>query len=289
MLKGIDKDIEIIPSHIWTPWYSIFGSMSGFDSVEECFKDQSKYIHALETGLSSDPSMNWRLSNLDKYTLLSNSDSHSFWPWRIGRECNIFDLKELTYKNLINAIRTREGLIETIEVNPSFGKYHLTGHRICNVCLEPKESLKLKNVCPKCGRKLTIGVAQRVETLADRPEGYRPKDAISFKTLIPLSELLAKILNSSVATNKVWKEYYKIVNHFGSEFKALLKATKEELNKVTDERITNIILTNREGKIEVKGGYDGIYGVPKIGEKDIIEEETKPKHKQTGLSDFIEG
>src|SRR3989338_2357073 len=171
MMKSIDKDIEIIPAHIWTPWFSLFGSMSGFDSVEECFKDQAKFIHALETGLSSDPAMNWRLSQLDNYTLISNSDSHSFWPWRIGRECNIFDIK-LAYDAFIKSLKTKEGFIETIEVDPSYGKYHFDGHRLCKVCMSPKDAIKNKNICPKCGRKLTIGVLHRVEELADREEGF---------------------------------------------------------------------------------------------------------------------
>lgn len=287
MMKHIDEKIEIIPAHAWTPHFSLFGSMSGFDSVEECFKDQAKHIHAIETGLSSDPAMNWRLSQLDKYTLVSSSDAHSFWPWRIGREANVFDI-ELTYDNLINAIRNKKGFLYTIEVNVNLGKYHLTGHRVCGICLEPKDSVKLKDICPKCGRKLTVGVAQRIEALADRPEGYIPKGAIPFKTLIPLSELLSKILQSSVATNKVWKEYYKIVNHFGSEFNVLLEAPREELDRVTDKRIVDVIMLNREGKIKVKGGYDGVYGIPIINEEYLIidGEETKPKHKQMGLDDF---
>ena len=174
MMKNIDEKIEIIPAHAWTPWFSLFGSMSGFDSVEECYKDQTKHIHAIETGLSSDPAMNWRLSQLDKFTLVSNSDAHSFWPWRIGREANVFDI-DLTYDNLINAIRNKKGFLYTIEVDPNYGKYHLDGHRACNVCLEPKESLKNNNICPKCKKPLTVGVLQRVEQLADRDEGFKPK------------------------------------------------------------------------------------------------------------------
>ncbi len=286
MMKNISDDIEIIPAHIWTPWFSLFGSMSGFDSIKGCFQDQAKHIHAIETGLSSDPAMNHRLSMLDNITLVSFSDAHSFWPWRIGREATIFDIK-LGYKELVNAIRTKEGLEETIEVNPNLGKYHLTGHRSCEVCLEPKESLKLKDICPKCGRKLTVGVAQRVEALADRQEGYKFKGSIPFKKLIPLSELLSRILQCGIATNKVWREYYKIVNHFNSELNVLLEAPKGELIKITDKRIVDVIIANREGKIRVKGGFDGLYGIPIIDKKDIItKEESKPKHKQMGLDHF---
>ena len=186
-LKKISDDVEVIPAHIWTPWFSLFGSMSGFNSVEDAFKDQTKNIHALETGLSSDPPMNWRLSQLDKYSLVSCSDSHSFWPWRIGREATIFELKELTYKGLIKALRTKEGLLGTIEVDPAYGKYHFDGHRNCKICLSPKESIKLKDICPVCGKQLTIGVDHRVNELADREEGFKPKGAKDFKRLIPLS------------------------------------------------------------------------------------------------------
>ncbi len=195
-LKAISEDIEIIPAHIWTPWFGLLGSKSGFDSFEEAFGDQIKHIHAFETGLSSDPKMNWRLSKLDKYTTLSFSDLHSFWPWRIGREATIFDLPKLTYKNLIKAIRTKKGYMGTIEVNPAYGKYHFDGHRLCHFSCSPKEAIKkYNNICPVCHKPLTIGVEHRLEELADRPESYKPKNASPFKTLLPLHELLAKVIN----------------------------------------------------------------------------------------------
>ena len=259
MMKNIDEKIEIIPAHAWTPWFSLFGSMSGFDSVEECFKDQAKHIHAIETGLSSDPAMNWRLSQLDKYTLVSSSDAHSFWPWRIGREANVFDI-EPSYDNLIDAIRTRKGFLYTIETNPEYGKYHIDGHRACNISMEPKESLKNKNICPKCKRPLTIGVLNRVEQLADREEGYKPKDAIPFKSLIPLSEILASLFNSSVASKTVFSEYYKLIKNFQTEFNVLIEAKKEDLIKAADEKIADAIIAVREGKVKIKPGYDGVYG-----------------------------
>jgi len=289
-LKKISKDIEVIPAHIWTPWFSLFGSNSGFNTVEECFRDQTKNIHAMETGLSSDPAMNWRLSQLDRYTLVSNSDSHSFWPWRLGREANIMDLKKLTYDNFIKALRTKEGFVETVEVDPSFGKYHFTGHRMCNVCLDPKESVKLKDVCPKCGRKLTVGVLQRVEELADREPGFKPKHAIPFKSLIPLSEILAVMLGKAVATQAVWKEYHNLVTKERSEFDVLLDLSLEELKKLTTEKIAEAIIKNREGKIEIKPGYDGVYGVPILDKSQESAEEkkviTKAVHRQKGLDEF---
>jgi len=276
MMNSISKDIEIIPAHAWTPWFSIFGSMSGFNSVEECFLDRAKYIHALETGLSSDPAMNWRLSKLDNYALVSFSDLHSFWPWRLGREATVFDIN-LNYKNLINAIRTRKGLVETIEVDPAYGKYHYDGHRMCNVCLSPDESLKLKDICPKCGRKLTIGVARRVEELADRDIDYKPKNAIPFKTLIPLSELLSVYYNQDINTKLIWNAYNKIIEKY-SEFDVLLELSPEQLKEIMDTKLINVILQNREGKIKVKPGYDGMYGVPIL---DVVYDK-----KQKSLMDF---
>jgi len=286
-LMAIDKDIEIIPAHVWTPWFAIFGSMSGFNSVEECFEDKAKYIHALETGMSSDPAMNWRLSRLDKFTLISNSDLHSYWPWRIGREANVFELKEVTYENVINAIRTRKNFLFTIEVDPGYGKYHYDGHRACSVCMSPAESVKNKDICPKCGRKLTIGVAHRIEELADRKEGFVPKDAVPFKSLIPLSEIIAKLIGcASLSTQKVWVEYYRLVREGKTELDILLETPLDELKKLTDEKIAEAIIANREGKIKIQPGYDGEYGYPVFDEKDI-KEVKEIKKAQKGLGEFI--
>ncbi|MFO8016307.1 MAG: endonuclease Q family protein [Candidatus Woesearchaeota archaeon] len=265
MMKGIDRSIELIPAHVWTPWFSLFGSRSGFNSVKECFQDQTKHIHALETGLSSDPEMNWRLSQLDPYALVSFSDLHSYWPWRIGREATVFDTKP-SYDSIMKAIRTKKGLKETIEVDPGYGKYHYTGHRNCNVCLDPKKSLDSEGICPKCGGKLTVGVLERVEELADRPPGYRPKDAKPFRKLIPLSEIIAHILGKSIATQAVWKEYNNLINNLGSELSVLLEAGKDELMRFTGQRIADAVMKNREGKIRIKPGYDGEYGAPLFNE-----------------------
>ena len=216
MLKEINPRNEIIPAHIWTPWFSLFGSKSGFNRIEDCFQDQTKHIHALETGLSSDPAMNWRLSQLDRFALVSFSDSHSFWPWRIGREATIFELKELSYDNMIKALKTKEGLAETIEVDPSYGKYHFDGHRDCNISLAPKESEKLRNICPVCKRELTIGVLHRIEELADRNDGHVPENARPFRSLVPLSEIISSVMGANVGSAKVWGEYNKLINAFGS-------------------------------------------------------------------------
>ena len=291
MMKGIDDDIEIIPAHAWTPWYGVFGSMTGFDSVEECFKDQSKHIHAIETGLSSDPAMNWRISKLDKYTLLSSSDAHSFWPWRLGREANIFDI-EWNYDELLNAIRNRKGFSETIEMWPHEGKYHYTGHRNCSVCLSPKEAIKLKNICPRCRSPLTVGVAQRIEALADREEGFVPNNAVPFRNIISLSEVIAGTTGNAVSSKQVWEEYYKLIGEFGNEFNVLLQSEENKLKKITSEKIAENIIRNRNQKIPFKPGYDGVYGIPifdeKSLEKNMGENETiKVKIGQKGLADFI--
>lgn len=287
-LKKLSDDIEVIPAHIWTPWFSLFGSMSGFDDIKDAFKDQTKNIYALETGLSSDPQMNWRLSELDRFALVSCSDSHSFWPWRIGREATLFDLKELTYKNLIKALRTKEGLLGTIEVDPAYGKYHFDGHRNCKVCLSPKESLKLKNICPVCGRQLTIGVDHRIEELADREEGFKPKDAKDFKRLIPLSEIISNLVGKAIATKTVWAEFHKLVKDGKSELDILLETPFDELKKLVDEKIAKAIIDNREGKIKIKPGYDGEYGIPLLGGKPVKDEKIQePKQKQLGLTQFV--
>ena len=259
MMK-ISKDIEIIPAHAWTPWFGIFGSATGFDSIEEAFGEQAKNIHAFETGMSSDPGMNWRLSKLDKYAVVSFSDLHSFWPWRIGREATAFELEKLSYKNIIDAIRNKK-IAFTIETSPSYGKYHFDGHRLCSFSCSPEESAKLKGICPVCKKPLVIGVLNRVEELADRPEGFRPKDAIPFKTLLPLHELISSVLGSAMASKKVWQEYNKLIDAFGNELNILLNVSADELRKATAEKIVQVILKNREGKIKVKPGYDGEYGV----------------------------
>lgn len=283
-LKNIDKNIEIIPAHVWTPFYSCMGSKSGFNSVEECFREQTKHIFALETGLSSDPEMNWRLSALDKFSLVSNSDAHSFWPWRLGRECNIFDTN-MTYDDIMNAIKTKKGFVMTVEVDPNYGKYHFDGHRNCNVCLEPREAIKNNNFCPVCKRKLTIGVLHRVEELADRPQGFKPKDAVPFKKIIPLSEIISRVLKTGLATQKVWKEYHNLVNNFGSEFNVLLETPFEKLVKITNEHIANAIINIRNEKIKIQPGYDGEYGYPIFDEKEI--KEMRIKKEQKGLGDFF--
>ena len=258
MLRSISPDIEVIPAHAWTPWFGVFGDKSGYDALQDCFHDQTKHVHAIETGLSSDPSMNWRLSQLNDIQLVSFSDMHSFWPWRIGREATVVDVKDLTYKNILHAIRTGEGLVETLEFFPEEGKYHYDGHRDCDVVLSPQEALALKKLCPKCAKPLTI----RVEKLADKPEGTKPPKARPYRNLIPLAELIAHAIGSPVASQKMFKAYYDIVAKFGNELTVLLDAPEDELRKATDGKIVELILRNRTQNIRWKPGYDGEYGHP---------------------------
>ena len=288
----VSSDNEVFPAHAWTPWFSIFGAFSGFNNVEECYEDMTKYIHALETGLSSDPPMNWRLSALDRYTLVSNSDSHSFWPWRIGREANVFELKKLTYHEILEAIRKKDKdrFKFTIEVNPAYGKYHWSGHRKCGVSLSPKEAIKFGNTCPVCRRKLTKGVEQRVEELADRPEGFRPENAIDYMHLLPLSEIIASVLGiENLSVQKIWKLYNPLIAHFGNEYAVLIDAPYEELSKVVNPKIAEAIVRVREGKVKVIPGYDGVYG-----QIIFFEEETKAEKElvkpvsQKSLVDFMQ-
>lgn len=273
-LKKIDDKIEIIPAHIWTPWFGLLGEMSGFDSVEEAFGSQAKNIFALETGLSSDPEMNWMLSSLDRFTLVSFSDLHSYWPWRIGREATIFNfeiknLKELTYDMLINAIRNKNGYIGTIEVDPGYGKYHFDGHRVCGVRLTPEESKKNNYICPVCKKPLTRGVMGRVEQLADRKFDYEPKNKPFVYHLLPLSEIISFVYGKAVSTKFVWGIYDKMLNLFGDELKILLEVPEDKL-KEFDSKLSEYIIKNRNNQLIVSPGYDGIYGKIIEEEEDII-------------------
>jgi uncharacterized protein (TIGR00375 family) len=289
----VSADNVIFPAHAWTPWFSIFGAFSGFNTVEECYGDMTKHIHALETGLSSDPPMNWRLSALDKYTLVSNSDCHSFWPWRIGREANVLDLPELTYQQVTDAIQTGdpERFKFTIETDPAYGKYHWTGHRNCNISLSPKEAQKFGNTCPVCRRKLTKGVEQRVEELADRPEGYVPAGKPGFRRLLPLSEIIAAVLNvDQPSTQAVWKIYNALIERFGDEYTVLLDTSEEAIKEIVDATVASAIVRVRAGSIKVVPGFDGVYGrlILEEAASAAVAREVKPggSVQQLNLGDF---
>jgi uncharacterized protein (TIGR00375 family) len=279
----------IFPAHTWTPWFSVFGAFSGFDSIEECYQDMTKHIHALETGLSSDPPMNWRLSKLDRFALVSNSDSHSFWPWRIGREANVFELDEISYPAVVDAIRSKDPtrFKFTVETDPAYGKYHWTGHRNCNVSLSPQEAIKLGNICPVCRRKLTKGVEQRLEELADRPVDFKPENTPGFKRLLPLSEIIATVLNAgSPSTQAVWKIYNALVAKFGDEYTVLINASKEALSEVVDAQIADAILRVRAGSVTVIPGYDGVYGKLVLEAPASAEKLRSRRVQQMNLADF---
>lgn len=267
-MREISEDIEVIPAHAWTPWFGIFGSSTGFDSLKEAFGEQEKHIHAIETGMSSDPEMNWHLSELNNRAIVSFSDSHSFWPWRIGREATIFEKAE-NYNDIIQGIRENK-ILGTVETDPGYGKYHWDGHINCNFSSSPEETKKLNGICPVCGKPLTIGVENRVEKLTNQEISQYPSKKPFYK-LLPLHELIAFSISSTLSSKKTWEIYNRIIEKFGNEFNVLLNVPKEELMRELkdDLKLVQLILDNREGKIKVKPGYDGKYGELVEGEKQV--------------------
>ncbi len=259
----IDARCMVVPAHCWTPWFAIFGSMSGFDSIEECFDDYAKYIYAVETGLSSDPAMNWRWSKLDSIALLSNSDSHSLQ--KIGREANVFDT-EFSYDSIMGAIKSRDPrrFLFTIEFFPEEGKYHYDGHRACGFSSAPEETKKLNKLCPKCGKPLTIGVLYRVAAIADRPPGGAPASVIPYKNLVPLNEIIAEAFAMGTSAQRVKNEYMNIIEKIGSEFAVLVDAHASDLERATTPEVAEGISRVREGRLHIEPGYDGEYGRIKI-------------------------
>jgi uncharacterized protein (TIGR00375 family) len=293
-VMAVSEENMTFPAHAWTPWFSIFGAFSGFNTVDDCYQDMTKHIHALETGLSSDPAMNWRLSKLDKYTLVSNSDCHSFWPWRIGREANVFELEKFTYQQVTDTIIKNDPsrFKFTIETDPAYGKYHWTGHRNCKISFSPQEAVKFGNICPVCRKPLTKGVEQRVEELADRPVNYKREGAPGFMRLLPLSEIIAALLGTdSPATQTVWKNYNSLIDKFGNEYTVLIDTPFEALITVVDSALAQAIIKVRNGTAKVTPGYDGVYGQLVLG-VDPIATKPKPKRtqklvKQTNMIDFF--
>lgn len=294
-----DQDAMVIPAHAWTPWFSVFGSMSGFDSLSECFEELTPHIYAIETGLSSDSAMNWRLSQLDNVAIVSNSDAHSLE--RIGREANVFDV-ELSYNGIIEAVKNsipqncvlsknnlyskstissrknttaktlrQSKFLFTIEFFPEEGKYHYDGHRSCGVRLFPEETKKLKGLCPKCKRLVTVGVMARVEELADRPAGYVPEERVPFKSLVPLEEIITEAFGVRSKTKKVDAVYQKLCAGLGGELPLLLEADIAEIARFSDNRVAEGVRRVREGMLEIAPGYDGEYGTIRIfGEDEVI-------------------
>ena len=257
MMMDVCPEGILIPAHIWTPHFSVLGAKSGFDSVEECFEELAPYIHALETGLSSDPAMNWRISKLDRYQLVSNSDAHS--PSKLGREANLLDI-DCSYEGLYRAIQTGEGLEGTVEFFPEEGKYHFDGHRKCGVSLSPVEAERLGGICPVCGKKLTMGVDHRVEQLADRAEGFVKKDGKKYESLVPLPEVISACMGYSTASKKVQGCFEQMIQTLGTEFDILRNVPSEDIKSCAGERIAEGIENVRTGNVKRIPGYDGEYG-----------------------------
>lgn len=255
----VNANAFVFPAHAWTPYFGVLGSISGFSSIKEAYEDQAKHIFALETGLSSDPPMNWMISDLDKYTLLSNSDMHSL-P-KLGREANVFELsdKEFTYKKIIDVIKEKDPkhLKRTIEFYPEEGKYHFDGHRQCRFSVDPTKSDLL--VCKVCGKKLTIGVVHRVKDLADRPAGFRPENAIPYVNLVPLIEVVAYVMRKGVFSPGVESQYRKLLG-IGKEFDILTNLDLEIIKENSSEEVAKAIGNMRENKITIIPGYDGVFG-----------------------------
>jgi len=269
----------VIPAHAWTPWFAIFGSKSGYDSLEECYEELTPRIYAIETGLSSDPAMNWRLSQLDGITLLSNSDAHSLL--NIGREANVFDMAERTYDEMAGIIKSKDKkkFLYTVEFYPQEGRYHVDGHAKCKFSCSPHDSKKkYKNICPMCKKELTLGVEHRVDDLADRALGFKPANAVPYRSLVPLQEIVAECLQQGKATKRAQALYEKMLAQ-KTEFEILLDSTREEIAAMSNELLAEAVMRVREGRIVVKPGYDGEYGVVKVFDeaevkKNILKQES---------------
>ncbi len=251
----------------WTPWFGVFGSSTGYNSLKEAFGSEFENIHAIETGMSSDPEMNWRISELNGKSIVSFSDAHSFWPWRLGREATIF-IGKRGYENILRQIR-ENSFKATIETDPAYGKYHFDGHRVCGFSCSPQKSKELGNICPVCKKPLIIGVENRVEQLSTNPFGFMPKNAKPFYKLLPLHELIALAKKSTLSSKKTWEIYNHLIEKFGNEFNILLHVDKMDLARELkdEELIVQLIIDNRIGNIKVKAGFDGIYGQAMLKEK----------------------
>jgi uncharacterized protein (TIGR00375 family) len=262
---SIHPKFLIYPAHIWTPWFSVFGSKSGFDKLEECFGGYTPQVYAYETGLSSDPEMNWRVSELDRLTLLSNSDAHS--PQNIAREANVFDLETNTYDEIYEVIKNKDlkKIKYSIEFYPEEGMYHYDGHRVCGVSFTPDQTKKLKGICPVCKKPLTVGVMYRVDELADRPVGFQPKNVAGFKKLVELDKIIAESLNiKSRSSQKVQAIYQGLIKKIGNELLILLDADLNQISEASDGRIAEGVRRVRAGELKIKPGFDGEYGKVEI-------------------------
>jgi len=263
----VSPDSLYIPAHVWTPWFALFGSKSGFDNLQECYEELAPEVRAVETGLSSDPFMNWRLSQLDGLAIVSNSDAHS--PPKLGREATVLNI-EPSYRELISAIKTNDQrLVGTIEFFPEEGKYHYDGHRACNVRFTPSQTKEHQGICPVCGKPLTVGVDYRVDELADRPEDFKPKNTKRVEYIIPLPEILSELLGTGPASKKVVSRYHELIAKLGNEFELLRGLPLDQIRN-TDELLAQAIERLRSGDVVREPGYDGVYGTIKVF-KDVSE------------------
>jgi uncharacterized protein (TIGR00375 family) len=260
-------EVIFIPAHIWTPHFSVFGSNSGFDDITECYEDLTRYIFALETGLSSDPAMNWRWSALDRFTLVSNSDAHN--PTNLAREANLFNA-EFSYQGLKDALQHKESgqFAGTLEFFPEEGKYHYDGHRNCEVCLKPEETIERAGICPVCGRKVTVGVLHRVTELADRPEGFKPNGVFPYESLVPLREIIGSAIHCGFASQKVERLYFELIKNLGPELTILREADLTQITKTGGVLVTEGIRRLRAGEVTIEPGYDGAYGIISVLRED---------------------
>lgn len=256
-------DALYIPAHIWTPWFGMFGSKSGFDSIEEAFEELAPEIRAIETGLSSDPAMNWRVENLDGVSITSHSDAHS--PGKLGREATLVQAG-MSYDDIIGAIKSNDKrLVGTIEFFPEEGKYHSDGHRACGVRFTPEQTKRHGGICPVCGKPLVVGVDNRVMELSGRSEGYRPKNAKHVKYIIPLAEIIAELKGAKSTSGKaVMAEYHKVIEHLGNEFDVLRKVPTEVIGAAGFKLLALSIDRLRKGEVVREPGYDGVYGTIKV-------------------------
>lgn len=259
----VSPECMVVPAHVWTPWFSLYGSNSGFDSLRECFGDQARHIHAVETGLSSDPPMNWRIPELDAVMLVSNSDAHS--PAKLGREANVFEC-DLDYSEILRILRRRDRskFLYTIEFFPEEGKYHYDGHRACNQRLSPRETRAAQGRCPTCGKSLTVGVMSRVEALSGREEAADASGRVPFRHIIPLEEIIAEAIGSQPGSAAVREEYMALVSTFGSEFGILLDVPLEDIARTARSRIVEGVRRVRDGQVQIRPGYDGVFGEIRI-------------------------
>jgi uncharacterized protein (TIGR00375 family) len=275
-VSSVDPHAVFIPAHIWTPWFSLFGSKFGVSDIKSAFPDKREKIVAMETGLSSDPEMNWAVSSLDPFALVSNSDAHS--PEKIGREANVFELNELSFNSVISAIRTRDGFVKTYEFYPQEGKYFNDGHRDCGTNFSSEEAERMGSICPVCRKPLTLGVLHRVSQLADRKKGEKPPKAVPFQHIIPLPSVIAKALGKTENTIGVHEAYSRLISYFGSEF-SVFEAQERELRLAIEGKIADAILAVNSGSVSWKPGHDGVFGEFSFGD-------TKKQARIRTLNDF---